>query len=312
MRGITDQLFRMMEVPGGSSGGSTNAAPPFITFTWGSETTFKSVCTSLTVAYKLFRLNGDPIRADVKMTLKQAEAASTASSTGANKGTNLTTRANAGHGVHRVKDGDSLPSIAYEAYGDATVWRAIADANGIENPLHLPRARAEPAETGGLMPDSADHVAGITIIVDGAAIQQEYRDLLTEVRVRDTLALPDAAMIRITDPKGENIDAMMKLFGIGKEVEIKVSAIGDRATKQIFKGEIVDEPDFGQAGVNLAIRALDKGHRLQRQRKVRTFQQMSASDIVNKLARENGLRAQVDSTNVVFEFFQQSAETDWA
>ena len=142
VRGITDQLFRMMEVPGGSSGGSSSAAPPFITFTWGSETTFKSVCTSLTVAYKLFRPNGDPIRADVKMTLKQAEPASTASSTGANRGTNPTTRAKAGHGVHTVKDGDTLPSIAYEAYGDATVWRAIADANGIENPLHLRRGRA--------------------------------------------------------------------------------------------------------------------------------------------------------------------------
>ena len=142
VRGITDQLFRMMEVPGGSGGGSSSAAPPFITFTWGSETTFKSVCTSLTVAYKLFRPNGDPIRADVKMTLKQAEAASTASSTGANRGTNPTTRAKAGHGVHTVKDGDTLPSIAYEAYGDATVWRAIADANGVENPLHLRRGRA--------------------------------------------------------------------------------------------------------------------------------------------------------------------------
>jgi nucleoid-associated protein YgaU len=41
-----------------------------------------------------------------------------------------------------VKDGDSLPSIAYKAYGDATVWRAIADANDIENPLHLQRGRA--------------------------------------------------------------------------------------------------------------------------------------------------------------------------
>ena len=142
VRGITDQLFRMMEVPGGSAGGSSKAAPPFITFTWGSETTFKSVCTSLTVAYKLFRPNGDPIRADVKMTLKQAEPASTASSTGANRGTNPTTRAKAGHGVHTVKDGDTLPSIAYEAYGDATVWRAIADANGVENPLHLRRGRA--------------------------------------------------------------------------------------------------------------------------------------------------------------------------
>ena len=92
--------------------------------------------------FKLFRPNGDPIRADVKMTLKQAEAASTASSNGANRGTNPTTRANAGHGVHTVKDGDSLPSIAYEAYGDATTWRAIADANGIENPMHLRRGRA--------------------------------------------------------------------------------------------------------------------------------------------------------------------------
>ena len=141
VRGVTDELFKMMEVPAGSSGGSSQAAPPFITFTWGSETTFKSVCTSLTVAFKLFRPNGDPIRADVKMSLKQAEVASTASSNGANRGTNPTTRANAGHGVHTVKDGDSLPSIAYEAYGDATSWRAIADANGIENPLHLRRGR---------------------------------------------------------------------------------------------------------------------------------------------------------------------------
>ena len=44
--------------------------------------------------------------------------------------------------MHTVKDGDSLPSIAYEAYGDATEWRPIADANGIENPLHLRRGRA--------------------------------------------------------------------------------------------------------------------------------------------------------------------------
>jgi LysM repeat protein len=142
IRDITNQLFKMMEVKEGQTAGSTGAVPPFVTFKWGQETTFKSVCTQLTVAYKLFRPNGDPIRADVKMTLKQAEAASTASSTGANRGTNPTTRANAGHGVHTVKDGDSLPSIAYEAYGDATVWRSIADANGIENPLHLRRGRA--------------------------------------------------------------------------------------------------------------------------------------------------------------------------
>jgi nucleoid-associated protein YgaU len=44
--------------------------------------------------------------------------------------------------VHTVKDGDSLPSIAFRTYGDPNAWRAIADANGIENPLHLRRGTA--------------------------------------------------------------------------------------------------------------------------------------------------------------------------
>src|SRR3712207_7702165 len=46
-------------------------------------------------------------------------------------------------------------------------------------------------------------------------------------------------------------------------------------------------------------------------RSVRTFQQMSASDMVAKIAREAGLQADVKRTSVVHEFFQQSAETDW-
>jgi len=87
----------------------------------------------------LFRPNGEPIRADVKLQLKQAEPASTASSSSANQGQNPTTRAMAGHGVHTVQDGDSLPSIAYRAYGDATRWRAIAEANDVDDPLRLRR-----------------------------------------------------------------------------------------------------------------------------------------------------------------------------
>ena len=46
---------------------------------------FKAACTSLTVAYQLFKPNGTPIRADVKLALTQAETASSASSSSANK-----------------------------------------------------------------------------------------------------------------------------------------------------------------------------------------------------------------------------------
>jgi hypothetical protein len=140
VQAATDALFKMMEVPGGSSGGGTTAVPPFVTFQWGKVVLpFKAVCTSLTVAYKLFKPTGEPIRAEVKMTLKQAEKASTKSGNGSNKGQNPTTRANAGFGVHTVRDGDTLPSIAYQTYGDATRWRLIAEANDVDNPLHLRR-----------------------------------------------------------------------------------------------------------------------------------------------------------------------------
>jgi nucleoid-associated protein YgaU len=40
-----------------------------------------------------------------------------------------------------VLDGDSLPSIAYGAYGDPTRWREIAQANAIDDPLVLRSGR---------------------------------------------------------------------------------------------------------------------------------------------------------------------------
>ena len=136
---ITQKLFKMMEVGDGQAPGGARAQPPYVTFRWGAVDTFKAVCTSLTCAYQLFQPNGDPIRAEIKLDLKQAEAASTASSNSANVGQNPTTRSITDAGVHTVQDGDSLPSIAYRAYGDATRWRRIADANQIDDPLRLRR-----------------------------------------------------------------------------------------------------------------------------------------------------------------------------
>jgi hypothetical protein len=139
---VTNKLFKMMDVPGGSGSGGSQSAPAFVTFRWGAVDTFKAVCTSLTVAYQLFQPNGVPIRADVKLQLKQAAEASSASSGSANKAQNPTTRGQQGLGLHTVQDGDSLPSIAFRAYGDATRWRAVAESNGIDNPFHLRRGQA--------------------------------------------------------------------------------------------------------------------------------------------------------------------------
>jgi hypothetical protein len=139
VKDITDKLFKMMEVPSGSSGGGAGSVPPLVTFQWGEMIPFKAACTSLTVAFQLFKPNGTPIRADVKLALTQAEAATSASSSSGNRPTNPTTRSDGGLGVHVVRDGDSLQSVAHRTYGDPARWRLIAEANGVDNPLHLRR-----------------------------------------------------------------------------------------------------------------------------------------------------------------------------
>jgi nucleoid-associated protein YgaU len=36
-----------------------------------------------------------------------------------------------------VVAGDTLPSVAFHAYGDPNLWRAVAEANGIDDPMRL-------------------------------------------------------------------------------------------------------------------------------------------------------------------------------
>jgi phage protein D/phage baseplate assembly protein gpV len=154
------------------------------------------------------------------------------------------------------------------------------------------------------------HVAGLDVLVGGAAMDPKWRDATTEVKVVDSLTLPDMAVVKMIDARGENVDSHP--LQLGKDLEIKAAGISARATSTIFKGQIAAvEPEFTAKGCVIVARAYDRAHKLNRERKTRTFQQMSAADMIRKVASEAGLTAKVTATNVVHEFFQQSNETDW-
>ena len=120
------------------------------------------------------------------------------------------------------------------------------------------------------------HVAGIDVIVAGAKLDPTWRDLTLEVKVVDSLTLPDMALVRLSDPKGDKVDSHP--LQLGKDLEIKASSKGAQATTSIFKGQIAAvEPEFTAKGCVISVRAYDKAHKLNRQRKTRTFQQVSAS-----------------------------------
>ena len=157
---------------------------------------------------------------------------------------------------------------------------------------------------------SKEKVAAIDIVVNGAPLDPEFRELLHEVKVVDSLTLPDMCLIRITDKHGDKIDTQP--LQLGKQLEVKMAEQSARSTTSVFKGQITSvEPEFTPSGTNISIRAYDNSHKMNRERKTRTFQQMSASDMVKKVAGESGLTPKCDSTSTVHEFFQQSNETDW-
>jgi hypothetical protein len=135
---ITDQLFTMLEVQPEVESGKKTARPPTVTFSWGQVSSFTAVATSLRVRFTLFDVDGTPLRAVADLTLTQVEKVVGA---GGGPRQNPTTAGIAGLRMHTVRDGDSLQSIAHSMYGDPTRWRAIAEANGIDDPLALPRGR---------------------------------------------------------------------------------------------------------------------------------------------------------------------------
>jgi phage protein D/phage baseplate assembly protein gpV len=153
--------------------------------------------------------------------------------------------------------------------------------------------------------------AAVEVIVDGSPIDNSYIKQLLEVQVRDNLLLPDTATVRLRDPEGEFIDSHP--FKLGAALEVKLGARGDNATASVFKGEIVAlEPEFTERDCVIAVRAYDRGHRLNRNRRSRTFQNQMASDMVKAIVGEGGLVAgTIEATGVVHPYFQQSMETDW-
>src|ERR1700754_1892227 len=121
--------------------------------------------------------------------------------------------------------------------------------------------------------ESKQKVSSVDVLIDGAAIDPEYRELMQEVKVVDSLTLPDMCVIRIVDKKVDKIDTQP--LQIGKNIEVKMAARDARQTTTVFKGQITSvEPQFNPNGCNISIRAYDNSHKLNRQRKTRTFQQM--------------------------------------
>lgn len=126
---ITNKLWDLMRPTDTSD--PNKAKPPEVVFEWSSFH-FTAVITDLELKFTLFDKNGTPVRAEVTtISFMQSEDPTDYPHQNPTSGAEEVMK------KRRVVQGDRLDLIADEVYGDATLWRRIAEFNAITRPRAL-------------------------------------------------------------------------------------------------------------------------------------------------------------------------------
>ena len=119
--------------------------PPLLKLEWGSSQAlfgFVGFLTRVNVSYTMFRADGAPVRATCGISLEEFPFPI--------EGTNPTSGGQAGYRAHTLIEGETLHSLAWAEYGRAAMWRGLAAANNIDDPLRVK------AGTRVLLPPAGD------------------------------------------------------------------------------------------------------------------------------------------------------------
>lgn len=160
------------------------------------------------------------------------------------------------------------------------------------------------------MPES-NYLSQVYLTINGSEAPTELMAIIDRVEVDQDLHLPGMFRLVVNDPGFDWLDS--SLFDVGNEVEIAALSL-DGTRAPLLVGEITAlEPDFPEEGVpSLEVRGYDRLHRLQRGTRTRTFVQQTDGDIVQRIAGEYGMQADVQATSTVYEHVYQNNQSDLA
>lgn len=154
------------------------------------------------------------------------------------------------------------------------------------------------------------------IKVNGSQAPSDLSEQVEEIRIENSLHLPDMCTIHVIDNAFEWLDK--DTFKVGAEVEVEsgyetTNESGASEMTSVFYGEVTSlEVDMDtEKDVVFFVHCLDKSHRLHRGRQSRTFVNVTDSDIVSQLASEAGLTAATDATSEVHDWVMQNNQTNW-
>jgi len=116
-------------------------------------------------------------------------------------------------------------------------------------------------------------------------------------------------------PKNNSVDFLFfdrQAIDFGKELSVKVGPAD--STAEIFKGRIagIEAQYPSQRDPELSVLAEDRFQDLRMERRTRSFENMSDSDVISTIASQHGLTPQVDANGPTYRVLTQLNQSDLA
>jgi phage protein D len=147
------------------------------------------------------------------------------------------------------------------------------------------------------------HIEHFYLKIDGQSASRDIMNAIVSVEVDFGLQLPTMFSITLQNPGGRLLEDTV--LEEGRSIE--VSAEGEEGPVQLCTGKIsAYEPEFTGGHQSLTVRGYDLAYGLYRSKHRTTYVQMTDSDIVQRIARDVGLQADVESTQHVHEYVFQN------
>src|SRR5215471_4503745 len=156
-----------------------------------------------------------------------------------------------------------------------------------------------------------------TIKVDGQKNDKLGDALLLSLLVEETtLSLSRCeAHFQNWGPKDDRVDFLLfdrQTLDFGKEFAVEMGP--SDSSQEVFSGRITGlEAEYPPARApELTVLAEDRSQDLRMERRTRSFENMSDSDVINQVASQNGLTAQVDVNGPTYRVLTQLNQSDLA
>lgn len=147
--------------------------------------------------------------------------------------------------------------------------------------------------------------------IGGSPLPDKLAALLIAGWVDASVNVPSAFELTFTD-SGSDILKTFPQIKVGAKAVLSPFTDGQRGTPMVTGEVTALEVDADASGKYLVVRGYDPGHRLLRNRRVAGYPNMTASDIVRRLAGLNKLSlGKVEATRTVYELATQPNITDW-